>query len=80
MEDTPNPTPKPDEVQGVFICKTQDRKTEEIGFLMAIMPESARSTEGFMSFIEEITISKGLIPVKFEVRVGDEVVAHGGVE
>lgn len=47
---------------------------------MAIMPESARSTEGFMSFIEEITISKGLIPVKFEVRVGDEVVAHGGVE
>ena len=80
MEESPNHNPKPEEVEGVFTCKTQDRKTEEIGFIVAIMPESARSTEGFMAFIEEMTLSKGLIPVKFEVRVGDEVVAHGGVE
>lgn len=80
MEENNNPTIEPAETVAVFTAKTMHCETNEVNFMVLIMPDEITSPDLFQQWLVDNTIEKGLIPVKFEVKIGEKVVAHGGAE
>ena len=80
MEENNNPSKEPAETVAVFTAKTMHCETNEIGFMVAIMPREINNSDLFQQWLMSQTVEQNLIPMEFQVKIGDEIIARGGVE
>ncbi len=80
MEEAQNPNIEPADVVPVFTAKTMHCETNEIGFMVAVMPSEINSEELFSEWLLTQTVEVGLIPMFFEVKIGEKVIIAGGAQ
>lgn len=80
MEEAQNPNIEPADEVPVFTAKTMHCETKEIGFMVAVMPSEINSDESFAEWLMTQTVEVGLIPMVFEVKLGDKVIVAGGAQ
>lgn len=80
MEEAQNPNIEPADVVPVFTAKTMHCETNEIGFMVAVMPSEINSEELFSEWLMTQTVEVGLIPMFFEVKIGEKVIIAGGAQ
>jgi len=80
MEEAQNPNIEPADVVPVFTAKTMHCETNEIGFMVAIMPVEINTAESFQDWLISQTVEVGLLPMVFEVKIGEEVIIAGGAQ
>ena len=80
MEEAQNPNIEPADEVPVFTAKTMHCETNEISFMVAIMPSEINSDESFAEWLMTQTVEVGLIPMVFEVKLGDKVIIAGGAQ
>ena len=61
-----------------FTAKTMHCETNEIGFMVAVMPSEVDDEHKFTEWLMSQTVEVGLIPMVFEVKLGDKVIIAGG--
>ena len=80
MEEAQNPNNEPADVVPVFTAKTMHCETNEIGFMVAIMPSEINDENKFAEWLMSQTVEVGLIPMVFEVKLGEKVIIAGGAQ
>ena len=80
MEEAQNPNNEPADAVPVFTAKTKHCETNEISFMVAIMPSEINNEDLFAEWLMSQTVEVGLIPMAFEVKLGDKVIIAGGAQ
>ena len=80
MEEAHNPNIEPADVVPVFTAKTKHCETNEVSFMVAIMPSEINNEDLFAEWLMSQTVEVGLIPMAFEVKLGDKVIIAGGAQ